>query len=482
MSARIIARIKKLLPGGKFARGVAVLTGGNVIGQLLTIAASPILTRLYTPEQMGVLAVYISITAILTVVLSLRYETAIALPESDRDALALVKLSLIIVLIMSLTVGLLAILFRFEISSYFKVPELATYLFFLPLSGLLLGSFTTFRVWCVRVHAFGMVGNARIKQVVSSLVIQIAAAPLGAGALIGGQLANQGAGTWSLGKNALSRPEMRSISTSELKQALVRYKKFPLVNTWASLLNRVSLQFPTLFFAVMFGPAAAGVYALANRTLKAPSAVVNSAINSVFLTAAAEAKHENALQALVFETHKYLCMSVVPSLLLIALLAPQIFSVVFGQEWQVAGDYARWMTLLVYCTIVVSPFMGLFAVLERQEIGFVFQLALFLIRLLAFYLGSLSGDPVYTVALFSLFSAFSHLALMIWFGSLVGGGVGAIAIQTVQCALLAMLFSSPVIIAMTISAPAIYMWLAGVISTALCLAHIVYILRRRKVS
>jgi len=478
--ARVVARIRQWLPVGKFSRGVALLTGGNVIGQIITIAASPILTRLYTPEEMGVLAVYISITSILTVILSLRYETAVALPESGREALALVRLSLAMVFIVSCVVGGVIIAFREPIAGYFNVPELADFLYLIPLSGMLIGSFMVFRVWCVRVHAFKMVGKARIKQVLSSLAIQIAAAPLGAVALIGGQLANQGAGTFSLGRKAMSDPEMSTITFSDMKRVLIRYRKFPLVNTWASLLSRISLQFPTLFFAAMFGPAAAGIYALANRTLKAPSAAINSAINSVFLTAAAEAAHKQALKPLILDTHKHLAMAIVPSLLLVSLLAPDVFGVIFGQQWAVAGDYARWMTLLVYCTIVVTPFMGLFAVLERQGIGLLFQFVLFMSRLLAFYLGSLTGDAVYTVALFCVFSWLVNVAVLVWVGLLVDGGVAAVAMQSLQAALWGVVLCSPVLLVKALDVSVVFMWLATVISSVLCLLHLVKTLRSTK--
>lgn len=480
VAGRAVTKLKSLLPKGKLSRGVAVLAGGNVVGQLITIAASPIITRLYSPSEMGVLAVYISTTAILTVILSLRYETAVALPESDKEALAIVKLALCVVFVMSWVLGAIFIYFRQEIALYFNMPELANYLFLLPLSGMLIGSFMVFRVWCVRKHDFQLVGKARIKQVLSSLFIQIVGFKFGAAALIGGQLANQGAGNLSLSVKALKHPEMRSVSFADMKKAMRRYKKFPLINTWASLLTVVSLQFPTLFFAAMFGPAAAGVYALANRTLKAPSVAVNSAINSVFLTAAAEASHKDTLRPLIFNSHKYLSLAVIPSLLLVSLLAPQVFGVVFGNEWQVAGEYARWMTLMVYCTIVVTPFMGLFAVLERQEIGLVFQAGLFALRLLAFYIGNQTGDAVFTVALFSVFSVLSYFGVLMWISSTVQDGVKTVLGQTLVAILWALLLSSPVLVVQLLDASQGVQWAAGLLSVLACAAHGVLTLRRRK--
>src|SRR5690606_29477155 len=88
-------------PKSNFARSVSILVGGTAGAQLITIAATPLLTRLYTPNDFGVLAVYMSVLALFTVVASLRYELAIPLPESDDDAIHIVVLCLFITLLMT---------------------------------------------------------------------------------------------------------------------------------------------------------------------------------------------------------------------------------------------------------------------------------------------------------------------------------------------------------------------------------------------
>src|SRR3990172_2772668 len=78
-------RIRLVLPRGGFARSVAVLAGGTTLAQVISILVSPALTRLYTPEDFGALAVYISILSMLLVVASWSYELAIALPEETES-------------------------------------------------------------------------------------------------------------------------------------------------------------------------------------------------------------------------------------------------------------------------------------------------------------------------------------------------------------------------------------------------------------
>jgi O-antigen/teichoic acid export membrane protein len=82
--SRFPGRLLRILPKSRFARSVAVVTAGSALGQGLVVASAPLLTRLYTPADFGVLAVYGSIVSLVAVVAALRYEFAIALPGHDK--------------------------------------------------------------------------------------------------------------------------------------------------------------------------------------------------------------------------------------------------------------------------------------------------------------------------------------------------------------------------------------------------------------
>ncbi len=139
-----LARLKSLLPKSSFARNVAVIAGGTAAGQSIVVLASPIITRLYTPEEFGVLAVYTSFLGILSVLASLRYELAIPLPEKDRDAASLLVLSLGIVVFMSLFIGVGIWILGDYIIHWFNTPALHAYLWLLPLGVLMTGVYQVF--------------------------------------------------------------------------------------------------------------------------------------------------------------------------------------------------------------------------------------------------------------------------------------------------------------------------------------------------
>jgi len=115
--------LRRLLPKNAFARGVRVLVGGTVGVQVLTL-----LTRLYSPEDFGLLAVYASVLALIGVISSLRYELAVPLPEDDVEAANVATLSLILVGLSALLTGVLVWQLGPAIADLLGVPALAGYL------------------------------------------------------------------------------------------------------------------------------------------------------------------------------------------------------------------------------------------------------------------------------------------------------------------------------------------------------------------
>ena len=103
----------------KFVRQVSILAGGTALGQLVSIAASPLLTRLYTPESFGILAVYASTLAIMSISASLRYELAIPITNKDEDIAGIITLSSSILMIVTLFISVILWFWGNQLTSWF---------------------------------------------------------------------------------------------------------------------------------------------------------------------------------------------------------------------------------------------------------------------------------------------------------------------------------------------------------------------------
>ena len=87
---------------------IRLLISSSVCSQLITLFATPFITRIYLPEQIGVVSIFISFTTLFSTFASLRYTSALLVNSDDNEMNTLYSLSLLLVLPISL-LGALAL-------------------------------------------------------------------------------------------------------------------------------------------------------------------------------------------------------------------------------------------------------------------------------------------------------------------------------------------------------------------------------------
>lgn len=396
------------LPAGSFLRNVATLMTGTVLAQVLTVLASPILTRIYSPDNYGILSLFISIMAVLAIIACWRYELAIVLPEKDEDAVNLLVLSIIVALGMGLITLIAVAFFHAQVAHLLKAPELDTWLWLLPLSLLLAGLFQAFNYWSTRRKQFGRLAVRQITQSTVSVATQITGGLItkpAAGGLIGGSILGQLAATSQLGWQ-IAREEGKLIrdkcNRADMIKLAARYKNFPLFSSWSALLNSLSAMLPSLMLGYFFSTAVVGYYALGQKVLSLPMGVVGNSVAQVFFPRAADAQRDGNLDALAMNTfNKLLNLGLVP-ILLISLVAPDLFYFIFGSQWLVAGQYVRWLSPWFLFVFIASPISTLYDVLGRQRDGLIFNTLLLISRILVLWLGGRTGNDQFTIAIFGI--------------------------------------------------------------------------------
>lgn len=405
-------QVQKILPKSPFARGVSVLLGGTVSAQMLLVLASPLLTRLYSPEDFGLLAVYASLLAMIGVIACLRYELAIPLPEDEQEAANVAALSLLIAFVIAMLSALIVVAFGESIAQSLGLPVLAGCLWLIPIGVLLKGAYTVFSYWSIRKKSFNVIAGTRLRQALATILIQLTAFKLGGTALLLGQVAGQSIGTVRLARLALLMPAFNHLTLRGIWSVARRYRRFPFFSTWAGLLNTGGTQLLPLLLTTFFSSVATGFYALAYRVLTLPMSLVGSAIQSVYFSGAAAAHRDKDLGNRTQKLLNILVQIAVPPAAVIALTGPQFFSWFFGNQWLEAGQIAQWMTpwlVLQFCT---GPLIIVFEAVEKQHIGMMMQGQLFLVRAIMLIIGILNKNIILTIFLFSLGSSISYMMFM----------------------------------------------------------------------
>ncbi|HYC33216.1 MAG TPA: oligosaccharide flippase family protein [Gemmatimonadales bacterium] len=387
-----------------FARSVLTLASGTAAAQALLALALPLLTRLYTPGDYGALAVFSSTITVLLVVASLRYEQAIPLPEGDDDAGSLLALSLALLAGMAAAVGVLVWLAGDALVAAANVPALRGWLWLVPMGFAGAGSYQALSYWAIRRHAFDRLARTRVAQGVGQTATQLGLGALGGGApgLLLGDLVGRVAGGGGLAVLALRERPRPRVTRASIAAVARRYRRFPLLSTWAGLFNVGSLQLPSIVFAAGFGAAAAGLYALSYKVLVLPTMLVAQAVGQVFLSrAAALARDPDELRRLTERTALALFAAGLPMFGAVGLAGPELFRAVMGAEWETAGRYAQVMSPWFAVWVVSNPLSGLLSVREWQGSALAFSAFELALRVGALVLGTREGSPLLAVALLS---------------------------------------------------------------------------------
>jgi len=392
----------------RFVVDVLKLVSGTTVAQLLTIAAAPLLTRLYGPEAFGLFAIFVSIVNLIVVIACLRYELAIMLPEQDGEAANILGISLGFVLI---TTGVLIPVLWLggrPLASWLKVPELTNSLWLIPPAVLVGGTFLALNYWNSRTRHFGRLSIARVTGSTATTGMQLGAGYAGytgGGGLISAYLAGTTITTLILGgqiwrdDRSMFRSNIRWRTAIDL---LKRYRKFPVYDAWSGLLNTLSWQLPSFLLAAFFSPIVVGYYALGNQLLRLPMSLIGNSIAQAFFPRAAEAKLDGTLPIVVENTFRYLVTLGMFPMLLLAIIGRDLFVVVFGETWAEAGVYTQILSVWMFFWFISSPLSTLFRVLEKQEFSLALNVTIFVSRLIALSIGGWFNSPRLALALFAI--------------------------------------------------------------------------------
>lgn len=359
------------------------MASGALVAQAIPIAVSPLLTRLFSPEQLGAFALFMALVTVLGGIAAARYEMAIMLPESQHDANVLAWLSGGISTAFCLLLFIPCLIWNEAIAALAGDQTLARILPWMPLAVWLLALGAILSALASRAQRFSTVARANIFKSASMSGIQVGAgfASLGVSGLIVGNLLGAAAFIAGLGKavgDSRERPRLGGLS-----QLAYRYRDFPKYSLWATLANGVSVNILSFLLSAFYSLAALGFYNLVQRVLAAPSAVLGSAIGQVFYQRASVELRERGSMRQSFRTAwlRLLLISI-PPFLIIFLFAEPLFALVFGEDWRVAGEYAETLAPMFWIRFWVSPLSSTNQILQNNWVGLVANLVLLVLSFL----------------------------------------------------------------------------------------------------
>jgi O-antigen/teichoic acid export membrane protein len=409
-------RLLRLLPRGRFARRIAWLSGGTLVGQLILLAVMPLLTRMFTPEDFGLFGVLSAFNGIFGLVMAGRYEFAIPLTEKDDDAAALVILSVLVTVALTVLSVVLVWTFGNSLARLTGLPALMPLLWLVPLILLATGLGQPLEYWSIRRGTMRLNGLSRVVTAGGQAVGQAAFGVAGAGAF--GLTLGYGLGyvaRFILLMGTLpgaDRAAMAAARPSQLRRLAWTLRFYPTYSTGSSLLKSTAQFLPTILFAMLYGPAVAGAFNLSQRILTTPVRLLSNSTSQAFLAEAAQRSAAGVLRLFARTVPRFLgvgFLGMVP--LLVA--GPALFAMIFGDPWRDAGGFAQALVAVQLARFVATPVSQAFNIFGRQDLEFHTALLNGLALIVSFSMIAWLRPPAYqAVLLYSLLTGLSYVVML----------------------------------------------------------------------
>lgn len=357
---------------GNVFRGMLTLIMGSGLARIVGLASIPILTRLYSPEDYGVLAIYISIVAVLVPILTLRYVTAIPLPKTDAMAFNLFMLCAKLILVGTLLISLVLGFFGETVLGWFSMQEFAHLWWLIAIGVMGTATYELFSLWASRKKDYKIIAKTQFTQSLTGNAVKIglgllSLTPLG---LVIGQLVAQSGGVGSLFKNAYKDFKKLYPSLSNKKQNFVAkyYQEFPWFRLPSQFLMVLSTQAPVLMMSALFSAEPVGQFGLATMALSMPVSLIGQAVARAYYAEVAAIGRSNykKIKRITWNVQRKLMLIGGPPVIMLALLAPWLFSIVFGEEWLTAGEYARILAPYILLMLISTPLVQVLNVVGSQ--------------------------------------------------------------------------------------------------------------------
>ena len=399
--------------------GAGALFSGALAGRLIGLAAMPIVTRLYSPADFGLLAVFSAVVMVMSPVLAFRLEEGVPLLRRDQTAFALLVGTAMIAVVNA--VGLTAALWFGIAMLGERAPSIAglrAWLWLMPPALILLFAYTALAHWAARRCDYGLLARTRISQALAGAGVKIGLGFLGAqplGLLIG-QIAGQSAG---IGRSLRRyRAEfaalLRGLTARRARVAIGACRVFAIYRFPADLVLYASMQALVLLVALRFDAAVVGQVGLAAMVVTVPVNLIGGSLARAYQAEAA-ARHRGRADFNDL-TRRYALrgfLAAVPVVVGVALLAPPLFGRLFGPEWAPAGRLSALIAIHLLTQFPASAIVGLLTVTGRQRLFLWFQVQRAVLVLAALAAGLALGLGLEDVVLIYALTLLAHYAVLL---------------------------------------------------------------------
>jgi teichuronic acid exporter len=377
---------KQYLVSGTFIYKVFTLITGIGFSLIIPIIFSPLLTRLYAPEDFGALAFFMASSSIGAIVSTGRYELAIMLPKDNEEAINLLMVTIFLSLLVSVLIFFLLFLFGTNLLVFLNYPLTFTTVLLIPIGIFTSGCFQGLNYWLNRNSEFSSISKYRIFQASTIVFFSLILAFIKRieEGLIFSFLIGMFFSVFPLIN--IIRHNKKSISASKIFEVSKKYSNYPKLLMPTGLFDMIAMQAPIFFITKFFSKLVTGSYSLAFRMVSAPISVISGAFGQVFYNQiVSEVKNGESTYSVIFKTMKQLTFFSLTLFVPMFFFGQEIFIIVFGPNWADAGKYVEIISFAMMIRFIVSPLSTTFFATNSLKLGAFWQALYMLTTLILFF-------------------------------------------------------------------------------------------------
>jgi len=393
-------------------RSVGLVLTGTGTAQIIPVLGTLVLARQYAPAEFGIFAAWLGIVMLMSVVLTGRYETALAIePDGESRQYAVLATLTVTVLASCAVAVLLAVTIFIIPKAIVDIPT--TLVIALVPTALANALAIIWQSWAAADGRYLHLSLMRIGQAASITIIQItagvmqpSAASLGVGHFTGLLL--------GIFLSIFMMP-LGKFSIAPASQAILgfwrKHSNCPRFGMPAGTINTAAAQLPLLIVASRFGAEVAGLLAMTMRILGAPIGLLGKSVLDVFKRHAATSFRERGECASDYiRTFRVLAIGSFAFCVVMVFASEWLFAFAFGEVWRGAGTITIWLLPLFALRFIASPLSYMVYIAGKQHIDLLWQIVL-----LGVVLATLSIPNNHALALQAYSGGYSILyVIYIW--------------------------------------------------------------------
>lgn len=395
----------------------ATLVSGNVLAQLIALAAYFVLTRIYSPDDYGLFNIFYSYIEVFIILSTCKYELAVVVADDEREAAAVSRFALRLNAIVSLILLTIALVLWLCGALPGNFGQLGWMVLLIPPMVFFCGTSRIYSFLYNRFHRYSQIALSENVNAGSGALLKIALGLLGmapAGLPVGTVLGQAASNiNYRLRMKSLALPPT---SAAEGKDAARKHSNFPRFVATKDFVNTFSANLPFLWLALYFNRAEIGLFGLALTFTRQPVLLLCAAFERVLYARGAEAvRQRQPLRRTVGRFLLAINAVAIPACALLWFCAEPLFSFGFGARWQGCGVYVQALLPWVLLTLTANSLMFVANIFSTQRTEFFFNIAQLLLRVVALYIGIRMGSFLLSIRMFAAVSALVSAALTVWY-------------------------------------------------------------------